>query len=83
MCGLIPWLTLSHVWDDAIKREIRNKRKREKIKHHTNGLKVGILVGFGVGLLENTCWTLLWLVFGPCMTGCEIGFDSGAAVRNW
>ena len=22
-------------------------------------------------------------VFGPCMTGFEVGFDSGAVVRNW
>ena len=21
--------------------------------------------------------------FEPCMTGFEVGFDSGAAVRNW
>ena len=35
------------------------------------------------GLLENASWTLLWLVFGPCMTGFEIGLDSGAAVWNW
>ena len=23
------------------------------------------------------------LVFGPCMMGFEVGFDSGAAVQNW
>ena len=32
-------------------------------------LKVGIRASFGAGLLENACWTLLWPVFGPCMTG--------------
>ena len=45
-------------------------------------LKVGIRADFGVGLLENSCWTLLWPVFEPCMTGFEIGFDLGATVRN-
>ena len=45
-------------------------------------LKVGIRVGFGAGLLENACWTLLWPVFGPCMTGFEICFDSGAVSRT-
>ena len=39
-------------------------------------LKVGIRTGFGSGLLENACWTLLWLVFGSLMTGFEVGFDS-------
>ena len=46
-------------------------------------LKVGIRAGVGAGLLENACWTLLWSIFGPCMMGFEIGFDSMAAVRNW
>ena len=46
-------------------------------------LKVGIRAGFGAGLLENACWTLLWPIFGTCMTGLEIGFDSGAVVRKW
>ena len=32
----IPWLTLSHVGDDVIKR---NTRKRGKIKGHTFGLR--------------------------------------------
>ena len=32
-------------------------------------LKVGIGTGFGSGLLENACWTLLWPVFGSFMTG--------------
>ena len=39
-------------------------------------LKVDSRTGFGSGLLENACWTLLWLVFGPFMTGFEVGFDS-------
>ena len=37
-------------------------------------LKVSIRAGFGSGLLENECWTLLWSVFGPFMTGFEVGF---------
>ena len=40
-------------------------------------LKVGIQTGFGSRLLENACWTLLWPVFKPFMTGFEVGFDSG------
>ena len=40
-------------------------------------LKVGIQTGFGSGLLENACWTLLWPVFGSFMMGFEVGFDSG------
>ena len=40
-------------------------------------LKVSIRAGFGSRLLENACWTLLWPVFGPFMTGVEVGFDSG------
>ena len=37
-------------------------------------LKVSIRAGFGSGLLENACWTLLWPVFGPFMMGFEVGF---------
>ena len=40
----------------------------------TGFLKVSIRAGFGTGLLENACWTLLWPVFGPFMTGFEVGF---------
>ena len=32
---------------------------------------------FGSKLLENACWTLLWPVFGPRMTGFEVGFYFG------
>ena len=39
-------------------------------------LKVGIQTGFGLGLLENACWTLLCPVFRLFMTGFEVGFDS-------
>ena len=34
---------------------------------------IGNRAGFGAGLLENACWTLLWSIFGPCMRGFEIG----------
>ena len=37
---------------------------------------------FCAGLLENACWTLLWPVFGSCMTGFELDFDFGVAVQN-
>ena len=36
-------------------------------------LKVGIWAGFGLGLLENACCTLLWPVFGLFMTGFDYG----------
>ena len=36
-------------------------------------LKVGIQTGFGLGLLENACWTLLWPVFRSFMTGFDPG----------
>ena len=39
--------------------------------------KVGIRTGFGSGLMENECWTLLCPVFGPFITGFEVGFNSG------
>ena len=39
-------------------------------------LKVSIRAGFGSGLLENACWTLLWPVFELFMMGFEVGFDS-------
>ena len=45
-------------------------------------MKVSIQASFGSGLLENACWTLLWLVFGPFMTGFEVGFDSGIGVSQ-
>ena len=40
-------------------------------------LKVNIRAGFGSGLLENSCWALLWPVFERFMTGFVVGFDSG------
>ena len=41
MGGMIPWLILSHVGDDVIKRKLRNKRKRRKMESHTFGLWKG------------------------------------------
>ena len=40
-------------------------------------LKVSIRTGFGSGLMENACWTLLSQVFGLFITRFEVGFDSG------
>ena len=43
-------------------------------------MKIGSRASFGSGLLKNACKALLWPVFGPCMMGFEVGFDSGVVV---
>ena len=48
MGGMIPWLILSHVGYDVIKKEIRKRRKMES---HTFGLRKG---GGNFLLLTNT-----------------------------
>ena len=46
-------------------------------------LKVNICAVFGSGLLENSCWTLLWLVFERFMTGFKVGFDSERCLSSF
>ena len=59
------WVRPDHRTDETVFRTVQDRV-----------LKVSIWAGFGSGLLENVCWTLLWPVFGPFMTSFEVGFDS-------
>ena len=59
------WARLDHKTDETVLRTVQDWV-----------LKVGIWASLGSGLLENACCTLLWPVFGPFMTGFEVGFDS-------